>query len=325
MIISASYKTDIPTFYGEWFMNRLRAGYCKMVNPYNRIAYRVSLDPADVDGYVFWTKNLGPFLRHLPEIRQRGFPFVVQYAINGYPRSLEYAVVDAKRSVEHVRRVAEEYGARVCVWRYDTIVISSETPIEFHLRNFESLAAALEGAVDEVVISFVQLYRKTLRNMNWAAAEFGFSWEDPPDDEKRKLASDLVAIATARGMRLSVCSQRNLIVAGAEDARCIDAARLGNVAGRRIGAALRGMRKECGCYASRDIGEYDTCPHGCVYCYAVQNRELAQRRYREHRPDSEFLFEPAGAVTEAPTRASDHGSLPLFDQGWQQETAEGPE
>ncbi len=33
MIISASYKTDIPTFYGEWFMNRLQAGYCKMVNP----------------------------------------------------------------------------------------------------------------------------------------------------------------------------------------------------------------------------------------------------------------------------------------------------
>ena len=62
MIISASYKTDIPAFYGEWFLNRLRAGYCKMVNPYGRQVYRVSLTPPDADGFIFWTKNLGPFL-----------------------------------------------------------------------------------------------------------------------------------------------------------------------------------------------------------------------------------------------------------------------
>lgn len=292
MIISASYKTDIPTFYGEWFMNRLRGGYCKMVNPYNRTAYRVSLDAADVDGIVFWTKNLGPFLRYLPEVHTRGFPFIVQYTINGYPRSLEYAVVDASRSVDHVRRVSDEYGRRVCVWRYDTIVISSETPTEFHLRNFESLAFALEGVVDEVVISFMQLYRKTLRNMKWAAGEFGSSWEDPADDEKRNLATTLAEMASTRGIQLSVCSQRNLIVDGAVDARCVDVERLSDVTGRTVRAALRGMRKECGCYASRDIGEYDTCPHGCVYCYAVQNRELAQLRYREHNPESDFLFAP---------------------------------
>lgn len=313
MIISASYKTDIPTFFGEWFMNRLRAGYCRMINPYNRRAQRVSLDASDVDGIVFWTKNIGPFLRHLPEIRSRGLPFVVQYTINGYPRSLEYAVVNAVKSVEHARRISEEYGPRVCIWRYDTIVISSETPVKFHIRNFESLAAALEGAVDEVVISYVQLYRKTLRNMNWAAREFGFSWEDPADEQKRQLTTTLVDIAKARGIRLSVCAQRNLIVAGASDARCIDAERLSTVGGRNIRAGLRGMRK-CGCFASRDIGDYDTCPHGCVYCYAVLNRDLAQRRFREHDSDSEFLFRPPGSVTEEPEVSPVTAPLPLFDQ-----------
>jgi hypothetical protein len=86
MIISASYKTDIPTFYGEWFVRRLRAGFCGMVNPYNRQAYRVNLDRGSVDGFVFWTKNVGPFLKYLPEVQARGFPFVVQYTINAYPR-----------------------------------------------------------------------------------------------------------------------------------------------------------------------------------------------------------------------------------------------
>ncbi|MBL8157827.1 MAG: DUF1848 family protein, partial [Anaerolineae bacterium] len=117
MIVSASYRTDIPTFYGEWFVNRLRAGYCRTVNPYSRALHTVSLRRKDVDGFVFWTKNAGPFLRFLPEIRERGFPFVFQYTINGYPRELETSVVDAARSVEHASSIRAAYGGRVVVWR----------------------------------------------------------------------------------------------------------------------------------------------------------------------------------------------------------------
>src|SRR5277367_1660664 len=143
MIISASYKTDIPTFYGEWFMNRLRAGYCKMVNPYNRRVIRVPLNREAVDGIVFWTKNVGPFLQHLAEVKERGYPFVVQHTINGYPRELEQAVVNASRAVEHVRSLAEQFGPQVCVWRYDTIINSSLTPREFHVETFGQLAKSL--------------------------------------------------------------------------------------------------------------------------------------------------------------------------------------
>jgi len=311
MIISASYKTDIPTFYGDWFVNRLRQGYCKMLNPYNRRAIRVSLLLEDVDGFVFWTKNITPFLKHLPEVRQRGFPFIIQHTINGYPRALEYSVTDATRSVENVRRVAGEYGPKVCVWRYDTIVATSMTPLDFHRKNFERLAMALRGAVDEVVISFAQFYQKTLRNMSWAGDEFGFSWEDPSDGAKRQLASDLVAIAKSCGMQLSICSQRSFLVAGAADAKCVDADRFEALTGRRLTAKLKGNRKECGCFASRDIGEYDTCPHGCVYCYAVQNRDLALNRHRQHDPSSDFIFAPPSGAVEA-SNEPPAVQLPLF-------------
>ncbi len=314
MIISASYKTDIPTFYGDWFMNRLRVGFCKMINPYNRTAIKVSLLPGEAEGFVFWTKNIGPFLKHLPEIRDRGFPFVIQHTINGYPRALEYSVVNAARSVENMNRVAQIFGPRVAVWRYDTIVISSESPLDFHRQNFGSLCRQLEGATDEVVISFVHLYKKTLRNMNWAAQEFGFSWEDPSRDIKRQLASEMVLIAKAHGMRLSICSQRDFLVDGAHDARCIDADRLEAIAGHQFRTQMRGNRKECGCFASRDIGDYDTCPHGCVYCYAVHNRELAQRRFREHDPTSEFLFKTPGVKDLSEASLNSPLNLPLFDQ-----------
>jgi len=313
MIISASYKTDIPTFYGEWFMRRLRAGYCKMVNPYNRAAIRVSLATEDVGGIVFWTKNVGPLMHHLPEVRDRGFAFVVQHTINAYPKALEYSVVNAEKSVANLRRIADEYGPRVAVWRYDTIVLSSATPIDFHRRNFESLCQKLHEATDEVVISFVHLYKKTLRNMEWASRVFGFDWEDPPTATKLSLASEMVAIASSFGLKLSICSQRDFLVPGAHDARCIDADRLTSVAGRGVNADRRGNRKECGCFASRDIGDYDTCPHGCVYCYAVLNRELAQRRFREHDPDSEFLFtHGASGPDQVADDHRDGMQLPLF-------------
>ncbi len=292
MIISASYRTDIPTFYGEWFLRRLRAGFCKARNPYSGRPYTVSLLPADVDGFVFWTKNLGPFFHALREVRERGFPFLVQYSINAYPRQLEFSVVDAERSIEHVRRLSAEYGPRVPVWRYDTIVCSSLTPRDFHLRTFERLARALAGSVDEVVISFAQIYKKTRANMDWAGGRFGFTWEDPPDEEKSQLLAELALRARAYGIALSVCSQRRFLREGVEDARCIDARRLADAGGRPIRAALKGNRPECGCYESRDIGDYDTCPHGCVYCYAVRNRALAQARFKRHDPSGEFLLPP---------------------------------
>ena len=157
------------------------------------------------------------------------------------------------------------------------------------MRNFERLAKELEGVVDEVVVSFAQIYRKTRRNMDRAGEELGFSWEDPPTEEKRSLLRELVGTAKARGMQLSVCSQRELLVEGAGDARCIDAKRLGDVGGVRIVSKLKGNRAECGCYESRDIGAYDTCPMGCVYCYAVRDADAAKNRVREHDPETECL------------------------------------
>ena len=314
MIVSASYRTDIPTFYGAWFMNRLRAGYCKMANPYNRRISHVDLTPAAVDGFVFWTKNVGPFLPALFEVRERGYPFIVQYGVNNYPRALEFSVVDASQSVEQMHRLRAAFGAKVAVWRYDTILITSSTPIEFHRRNFTELARQLEGATDEVVVSFAQIYQKTRRNLDWAARRFDFTWEDPATEAKYALAAELAAIAKTHGMQLAMCAQKEFLAPGVVEARCIDARRLASIAGKPIDASLKGNRPECGCFLSRDIGEYDTCPHGCVYCYAVQNRALAQRRYRAHDPNGEFLFPPV--AIDAAKMPNDEEPAPVQKPLW---------
>jgi nucleotide-binding universal stress UspA family protein len=289
MIVSASYKTDIPAFYGDWFVRRLQAGSCRMVNPYGRQVYTVDLGPGAVDGFVFWTRNLGPFVPALAEVCRLGFPFVVQYTITGYPLAIEASVPEAGRGVAHLRALAQRHGRRAGVWRYDPILITSLTPPDWHRETFAGLARALAAATDEVVISFAHLYVKTRRNLDEAARRHGFTWRDPPDDEKRDLLAALRDIAAAEGIRPTICSQPQFELPGLAGSACIDAARLGDVAGRPIAVPEKGNRPGCRCAASRDIGDYDTCPHGCAYCYAVRSPALAKQRFRAHAATDEML------------------------------------
>jgi hypothetical protein len=194
--------------------------------------------------------------------------------------------------------VAAIYGPAVAIWRYDPVLITSLTPPDWHRRNFATLARSLRGVTDEVVVSFAQVYKKARRNLDQAASASDFSWgehEAMPQEVVRELIADLAGCAAEHGMQLTLCSQRSLHIPGVtQEARCVDAARLERVSGRSLLSKikLKGNREECGCFASRDIGEYDTCPHGCVYCYAVHNRDLALQRYKTHDPEGEFLFPP---------------------------------
>lgn len=277
-------------------MNRLSEGFCHMVNPYNRHAYRIDLSLESVDAFVFWTKNIGPFMGSLEKIRDLGYPFMVQHTINGYPRKLETSVVNSERSIRYVKQISDTYGPRVPVWRYDPVVFTSETPLDFHRTNFENFASALEGYTDEVVVSFAQVYKKTKSNLDKASAAQEFVWNDPTDEVKLGLAIEFGQMAKARGMQLTICSQDQFLSPGVEATKCVDAERLSGIAGLELDSKVKGNRPECGCYESRDIGEYDTCPHGCVYCYAVRTPELAKARFKEHDPEDSFLFKPAGKV-----------------------------
>jgi hypothetical protein len=294
MIVSASYKTDIPAFYADWFRRRLAAGWCEMVNPYGRQIYTVPLDADSVDGFVFWTRNIAPFMPVLDELREADRPFVVQFTVTGYPSALDRATIAAARATGLIREMSERFGRRAVVWRYDPIVFSSLTPADWHRETFAAVARDLAGAVDEVVVSFAQIYRKTRRNLDRAAARFDFTWRDPDAGEKQELLADLAAIAADNGLALTLCGQpellaNGLVVPGVDEAACIDAARLADVAGRPVAAARKPHRQGCRCWASRDIGDYDSCPHGCTYCYAVSDRNAAKRAHARHDPRSSSL------------------------------------
>lgn len=308
MIISASYKTDIPAFYSQWFLNRLNAGFCRMRNPYSGATRRVSLLPKDVEGIVLWTKNIRPMISSLNSISEMGHHFIVQYTITGYPRELELAVINVDKSIEHVKSLSSTWGRRCVVWRYDPILITSLTGEEWHLENFSQLAGRLSGKVDEVVVSFAHFYRKTLINLRSSAVSAGFEFYDPENSKKVSLIEKLAKIAQREGILLAVCSQPHLVPPNAKSARCVDAKRISDVRGGGVRSQIKGNRPGCECTESIDVGEYDTCPHGCVYCYAVNHRNIAKQRYQVHDAGGEFLFRPSGV--DACTKES---QLSLFD------------
>ena len=296
MIVSASYRTDIPAFYADWFRRRLAEGRVRVANPYGGPPYEVPLRGPACDGFVFWTRNIAPFWPALEELRALGLPFVVHYTITGYPRPLETSVVCAEQAIEQAQRLADTYGSDAVVWRYDPVLLTSLTPTDWHKENFACLQTRLTGACDEVVFSFAQIYAKTRANLDRAAKRHGFTWRDPSDVEKASLLRTLGDIALTDCMLPSLCAQPDLLSSGLAPAHCIDAERLSKVAGRPIAAKTKGNRPGCFCAESRDIGAYDTCPHGCTYCYAVRRPEVAKRNHRAHDPATPMLAPSAAAA-----------------------------
>jgi hypothetical protein len=234
----------------------------------------------------------------LPDLDRVGrvAPFVVQFTVTGYPRALESSVISGDEAAAQLREIRRRFGPRAAVWRYDPIVFTSDLDAAAHRRHFAALARSLAGTVDEVVLSVVHPYRKTRRNLDRAARRGGFAWRDPDGDEKQALLGALAGIAAEHGLRPTLCSQPELATPGLGEASCIDAARLAEVAQHPIAAPEKGNRPGCRCALSRDIGAYDTCPHGCVYCYAVADRDRAVARYRAHDPEAECLMAPASAL-----------------------------
>lgn len=289
MIVSASYRTDIPAFHGDWFLARLRAGYCLVASPYGGKPYRVALTAEAVDGFVFLTRNAGPFLPALREVSARGTPFIVQYTATGYDRALERATLPAGDAIVQMRALAATYGKRALVWRYDPILFAGGMDADWHRDNFRRMAGALASTVDEAVVSILSPYRKTARNLDRMTRRTGLAWQVPEPGQSAALLADLAEIAQGAGMRLTLCAQPDRLIAGVSPATCIDAARLSDVAGRDITARTKGNRPGCLCAESRDIGAYDTCPHGCAYCYAVADHDKARRTHRAHDPAAESL------------------------------------
>jgi hypothetical protein len=295
MIISASRRTDIPAFYSEWFIRRVRAGYCEVVNPMNpRQVTKISLGPDQVDVIVFWTRSPRAMIRKLPELDARGARYYFQFSLLGYPKEIEPCSPSVCVAVETFKRLADRIGADKLIWRYDPIFLSNITDVDFHLRNFESLARALSGFTHRCVISMWDDYRKLAKRLRQLEDQ-GVQVRQPQPGELDRLISGVVRISVANGMEIVSCAEEhNLERYGIRPGKCIDDVLIQRLFGVEVCHRKdQSQRAVCCCVQSRDIGAYDTCLFGCTYCYATTSFSRAAANHRRHDPDSPTLI-PAG-------------------------------
>lgn len=311
MILSVSRRTDIPHYYSEWFYNRVREGFLYVRNPMNEHQVsRVSLDPESVECIVFWTKNPGPMMERLGELE--AFPYFFQFTLTGYGRDIEPGLPDKRRELIPVfRRLAGQIGADRVVWRYDPIFFGGRYSPDYHLRAFAEIAGRLSGCTGKVVISFLDLYGKTRRNMS------GISTETLPVEELRDFASRLSAIAGENGMCVETCAEKmDLSACGIRHGSCIDREMIGHLLGCPVEVGKdRNQRTECGCVESVETGSYDTCLAGCRYCYANDSEGAVHRKRRGYDPKSPILCGALGEgdkVTQRRVRMVGKRQIELF-------------
>jgi DNA repair photolyase len=274
MIISASRRTDIPAFFSSWFMERIREGNALVKNPFNPSRTKtVSLRPEDVDAIVFWTRNSEPLMKHLKELDDRGYNYIFLYTITGYGPPLEKKSPSLEKALEIFKKLSQKIGPEKNFWRFDPIVYVSGKGEEWIASCFNKIARSLRNETQRVIVSFLDFYPKVVKRLKTVEKECGFKVIDITHQNTivGKIAATLAELATTNNMEIFSCAEKEELAGfGIQPGSCIDGKALNRLFGRHLIIEKdKSQRPQCRCTTSQDIGEYRTCRHGCVYCYAL--------------------------------------------------------
>ena len=309
MIINTGSRTDIPAYFSEWFYNRIREGYVLARNPYYpQQVTRLSLSPQVVDCICFCTKNPGPMLDRLDELDAYGqFWFVT---ITPYGKDIEPGVPDKTKVIRSFQRLSGKVGKHAVGWRYDPIFLTEKYTLEYHLQAFEQMSKMLCGYTEQCVISFIDLYEKTKKNFPGVRA---VSKED-----QERITVELVKIAQRYGMKIYTCLENDFLAKfGVDTSGCMTQKVIERAIGQNLAVpkSLSVARGGCKCLLGNDIGMYNTCGHGCRYCYANFDMDTVRKNMALHDPTSPLLIghlRQEDVVKEAKQQTYIDGQMRLF-------------
>lgn len=297
-IISASRSTDIPAFYAEWFARRLAAGYCRWINPFNQQPQYISFQNARA--FVFWTKNAEPLLPHLTELDRRGVIYYFQFTVNDYEEErLEPGVPPLVRRLETFRQLSRMIGKARVIWRFDPLILAKSLTVERLVERVIRIGEVLREHTEKLVFSFADIgeYAKVPANLR----RHGVDFREFVPDTMREFARLLAERTRGWGLQLATCAESlSLDEFGISHNRCVDDVLLlrlapGDLKLREVlardmyGEILpgirslkdEGQREACGCVISKDIGQYNTCPNLCLYCYANTSPGVVRRNLEQ--------------------------------------------
>lgn len=285
MIISASRRTDIPAYYGEWFMNRIAEGFLYVRNPmnYHQVS-KVKLSKDVVDCIVFWTKYPAPFMKYLNKIDNYNYYF--QFTLTPYDKSIEANLPDKEEIINTFIHLSKIIGKEKIIWRYDPIILSQELTIDYHLEKFKYLLTKLNGYTEKCIISFLDIYSNTEKNMR------NLNIKPISENDMRILGTEFIKLAQNYDIKLESCAEKaNLLDIGISHGKCIDDKLISRITNHNINISKdKNQREQCGCITSIDIGMYNTCMNNCSYCYANFNKGAVKTNFPKHNINSPLLI-----------------------------------
>ena len=312
MIISASRRTDLPAFYSEWLYNRLREGYVLVRNPMNiHQIGKINLSPDVVDGIVFWTKNPIPMMNRLSELEK--YVYYFQFTLTAYDRDVEPNLPSKNESlIPAFQQLSRAIGRNRVIWRYDPIFFNDRYTLDYHCKYFRVLAAKLSDYTEKCTVSFLDLYKNTERNVR------PLNIQQETAEMQIEVMQRFSDIAKQYGIYVDTCAEK-IDLSGLQipHACCIDKQRFERLGNCKLNLGKdSNQRSECGCVASIDIGTYNTCKHGCLYCYANYSQNTVRKNTQAHNPMSPLLFGEVGnddVIKERDVRSCKENQLSLFD------------
>ena len=283
MILNTGLRTDIPGFFSEWFYNRIDDGFVYVRNPYakNQI-YSYRLDPELIDCIIFCTKNPKPMFENLEKIDK--FNQYWHITITPYEKEIEPNVPPMNDVLERFKYLSKKLGKENVTLRYDPIFINEKYSLEKHIESFEYIANSLSDYTTEAIISFIDLYEKTKRNFPKA--------REVTKDERLKLGKEFAQIGKKNNITIKTCVEgTELDKFGIDSSGCMTKEVIERAINKNLNIPKQKARNgECYCLLNNDIGEYNTCGHGCLYCYANSNKRLVKRNLKLHDPKSPILI-----------------------------------
>lgn len=316
IIISASRATDIPAFYSDWLIQRINEGYLKWNNPFNGVSSYVAFSKARL--FVFCSKNPKPLLKYLDFFEEKGFNYYFQFTLNDYDKEkLEPRVPNVQQRIETFQQLSERIGKEKVIWRFNPLILTDKIGIDELLRKIENIGNQLKNHTQKLVFSFadIKIYKKVQNNLRNSSIHY----QEFNERTMNEFAAGLQALNKNWNFELATCAEQiSLEKYGIKHNKCIDddliiklfyqdKKLMDFLAVKIIPADIfhptptfvktkdnkdKGQRKFCGCIVSKDIGEYNTCPHLCEYCYANSSKQIALENWELHKrhPYDELLF-----------------------------------
>ncbi len=293
MILSVSRRTDVPYFYHDWFLDKVKKGEIKTINPYNQKISTYRLDSDNIEAIVFWTKDASKFFETIKELDTRGLNYYFQYTLNNYPDLFEKNVRKLEERIDTFIKLSKTIGKDRVIWRYDPIIASNITNIEYHKKTFYELCEKLHKHTNRVVISYLDIYGKLAKNLKRLEEKEDIKIVDICNYKKshEDLSLFLKETANTFGLEIESCSEQNLEQYGINKGKCVDGDLINTLFQTNTKHTKdRGQRTVCGCVQSVDVGTYISCIFDCVYCYSNTDDETERKGiFKKHLPSNDFI------------------------------------